>query len=246
MRGIKDYLKEMSQETWWHIKHIWSDKDIRYWTIIFLLLLAMAVAIFYHFYSPRHTKMGPANLDLKPTVIYKDIHGNKRSNITGIIVSEDEFKRVTDSFKTLLSDKRVEIKEVTKYVNIIDTVLKKIYVKIDTSGNFEYEHNDDYISLRAWGNYRSNEGNFRLRGVDTITHISYVKKRLFRSNEVKVNLSNSSPYYSITEGASLTLREPKSILVFGPQVGITYTGDKLKPYVGLGMTYNLFSIKTRR
>lgn len=215
-----------------------NGTDVIHWAIVILGV----IAIFY-IVREKNTVTIPDTISMKPTTVYIDKNGDKRSEIQALTLDRDNFKTQTDSLKKVLKG-RASIREVVKYETRIDTYFHTKVTGDTSTGYFYTRKQDDYIDIEVEGNIKTNNGIIKVGLKDTITHIDYVQKRFFRSNLRKVNLSSKSPYLTITQGSAIVLKEPKPILVIGPQIGYNPIGKHLT--YGIGVTIPVISIKTRK
>jgi len=220
-----------------------NDNDVVYW-VRFALWAFLIVWFIYTFKQGCNSPKNSIDTSLAPVNHYKDKNGEEHSQITSNVLSQEEMKRITDSLRKTIKG-RVVIKEVTKYVQSIDAEFNHIPLYYDSNQNFSFTHSDNYISLSAWGNTQDKDANISLKAIDTLQYTSYLQKRFLASNKRKVDITNKSPYNTITAGNSYTTREPKSLIVIGPS--ITWTPFNTQKWaIGISVTANIFSLKTKR
>lgn len=226
------------------IETLSRKNNILYWVrgIIFITLVICTIVFLIDVFHKK--KVSVVSTTLQPTENYRDKYDNLRSEIkVQEVESKKQFKQLTDSFKQLLKG-RPSIKEVTQYVSIIDTEFVNLPVTMKGDSIFSVIKQDEYIMVSAQGNINTGIGEINLVSIDSITYINYEKKKFLKSNEHTINLSNKNPYNTIISGNSIQYREPKAILVFGPT--FVYNPFNNRFSGGIGISYNLFSIKTRR
>lgn len=211
--------------------------------VLIILVFCLAPDKITSFFKGHMPFLYEEPLKMKPVIKYVDRYGKVRSEIKTNSIPKEDFDRITDSFKKVLKG-RVEINAITKYVTVMDTILVPQVINTDTTdGSLYVKYVDNYMKLEFAGNYIEETGDFRLFGIDTITYIDYTKKKLFKSNERIINLSNKSPYWHISEGSNITLKEKKDLIVF--TLGGYYNPITNKVGIGVGAGVKVFSIKTR-
>jgi hypothetical protein len=223
-------------------------KRTEFWIILVILL---AVIIFISTCNP--TKPASSSdgtiATIKPVKKYIDKQGVEHAVIPTNVVSVAIMEYRLDSLRRAL--KASQLNQVTTVTARVDTVFKdRIITRNDETGDFEVEYKDSYVTAKTKGNNKTNKANIELSMTDTITYVDYTKKHLFKANERIIDISNKNPYNKITHGSSITLKEPKAIVTFGPYVGygVSFPNGKpqLAPSIGIAATVNLFSIKTRK
>lgn len=216
-----------------------KNTEIIFWTKV--ILLSSIIIFIVKFFKKEDVYFVNSPKEFKKAEVYKDKNNEIRSNIHSDVISKELFEQVTDSYKRLLKG-RVKIKTVIKYEYLLDTSVKVPITK-DTSGKFHMKYSDNYLTLEA-NEIKKDVGEFKLSLTDTITHIGYVRKRFLRANEEVINLNSKSKYVKITQGTSITRKEPKVLVVIGPQLG--YNPFTNKFYGGIGATFNVVSIKSNK
>lgn len=218
--------------------------EVLYW-IRLAILCAMVVCsvMFVLSLIPKKEPLVDKPLVHKPSDNYRDRYNNLRSEIQVLQLEKRDFKKATDSLKKVLKG-RPKIKEVTVYTSVIDTHFADVPVKMQGDSIFSIAKQDNYIFVSAQGNVNTGVGEINFYSIDSITYINYEKKRFLKANEHVINISNKNPYNTIVSGAAIQYKEPKVILVVGPQGGYNPFNNSF--YGGFGVTMNLFSIKSKR
>lgn len=218
--------------------------DIRFWFIILILFLGIVT---WKSCNKPHKVDSIPNLEYKePEKTYVDEHAKEHNQQTTESVTTQVLDRLVDS---LISENK-NLKKAISLVQAstrIDTVFREKIRWIDTiSGEFEIAKKDQWIDLSAKGNIKTGEGSISIKTWDTLSVVMRRKNNLFKPDEIIADVSFSSPYNQVDKMRSYSVSERKSILVIGPQASFGWDGNKWRPSVGIGVTYNLFSIKTRK
>lgn len=175
---------------------------------------------------------------------FRDKYNKLRADIAVTeIENKQRFEQITDSFKKLLN-KRSTINSVTTATTQTKIVYRDVPVYVDSISGCSVQKGDEYVNLIVSTNHESKTSSIELQLWDTLTYIDYYKKRFLASDIRTINLSNSNPYVQTTAGSSVSLKQPKSLLVVGPSV--IYSPFDNKVHVGVGVVFNVFSIKTRK
>jgi len=186
---------------------------------------------------------------LKPAVIYKDKNNNTHSTITVTTGNVENYQAQFDSLKKLIKDKDIKIKEMSKYTVQVDTYFRELPIYIDTTKKeLSFEKRDNYIDITAAVDMSIGRADIGLISSDTLTYTKYQKKKFLGTGTEKIDISNKNPYNHIQEGYSIDITTRTPVIVFGPSIGASYginTG-KIAPYIGVGATLNLFSIKSKK
>lgn len=210
---------------------------------VFAMLVFFVLGIFISrtFLQPKPTIVAGTRTFV-PVTTYVDRNGTTHSEIKTDVVSKEVFKQQTDSYKRLLKG-RAQINTVTEYIQVHDTVFRDLAVTKDGDTLSIYKK-DNYIDASAKINSKTMIGEMHIAGIDTITYIDYTKKHLFKANERTINLSGKSPYNSYKSGRSITLKEPKPILVLDIQGGWNPFNQKF--YGGIGIGVPIITLKSRK
>ena len=203
-------------------------KDIFYIIIIYILSV---------YYSSNNYIQKPT---FKPVVKKEDTKGTKYTEIKKEVFDKSYVDKLTDSFRKVLKKrvKDVIVVETPIYIDThsnnlqIDTVNKLVRDSISTK---EY-----FISYT--GNYSTKQSNFKVNlTTDTATYLTTYKRKL-KTTEMYVSIYHTNSLFTSTSGYSYTVENKKPRVVLGPSIGIMYDGA-IKPYIGIGLTYNLLSLK---
>lgn len=216
--------------------------DIKFYLLVFLLFLGVIT-----WRSCKDRRDSIPNIEYKaPEKTWVDEKKKTHSEITSVPVSSKILESLVDS---LISENK-KLRNATSLIQVstkIDTVFKERIVWRDTTtGDFELSKKDDWIDVVAKGNIKSGEGEIRVGITDTISVVTKTKKHLFKPNETIIDFSTANPYNKTQAMRSFTIPERKSIVSIGPTASYSWNGTKWSPSIGIGVTYNLFSIKTRK
>lgn len=219
-------------------------KDVRTYLILGLIIVGGV----YCRSCNQKVELGQLpNINYKlPDKVYTDEKGVQHAQQTTQPTTTDVLASLVDS---LISENK-NLKNAQSLVQVstrIDTVfVEKIKWKDSTAGDFVIQKKDDYINLLIEGNIKSNDSKISLEINDTISVVTTAKKHLFKPDETSIDISMKNPYNKVQQMRSYSVPEKKSLLVIGPSAGILWDGSKWRPSVGVAVTYNLFSIKTRK
>jgi hypothetical protein len=220
-----------------------SKKDVVYLLTILVLLMYVFRGYLVHTTSNNDVVTKPA---LKPTTQMKDKNGNSYTEVQGTLFTEKEMKHVTDSLSKVLGKGKVV--HVVETVTVIDTEYKIEDVYIDTLNGFVSAQDSNKNSQISFnGNYRLKTGSFRLRlSPDTSTYVTSIKTHWFKADNMTVNIYHTNELFVPSMGAAYTAKVPKTVACIGPVTGIAYGAGKIYPFVGLGITLNVFGIKIKK
>ena len=176
-----------------------------------------------------------------------DKKGNQYVEIKEELFTKAQVKHISDSLIKVYKVSKID--GVVKQVQHIDTFSREILVFIDT-GTHEIRAVDSnrYIINVFKGNTKTNTGQFHLTLTpDTLSYIDAVKTHFFKPNEHNIIISHSSPYIKTTNASAYKYKEPKVQFCIGPSAGVQYSpiDGKFHGYLGLGITLNLISIKSK-
>lgn len=203
-------------------------KDIFYMVIIYILLS----------YYPSNSYVEKPSF--KPVVNKTDKKGTSYTEIKKDVFDKAYVDKLTDSFAKVLKKKvrDVIVVETPVYIDthsnnfVIDTVNKLVRDSIITK---------DYFILYT-ANYALKSSNFKVNlTTDTATYLTTYKRKL-RTTEMFVSIYHTNSLFKSTSGYSYTVENKKPRIVLGPSIGVMYDGA-IKPYIGVGLTYNLLSLK---
>jgi len=219
-------------------------KDVRTYLILGLIIVG---AVYYRSCNQKAEIGQIPNINYKlPDKVYTDEKGVQHAQQTTQPTTTDVLSSLVDS---LISENK-NLRNAQSLVQVstrIDTVfVEKIKWKDSTAGDFTITKNDEWIKLAVEGNIKSGESKISLETNDTISMVTTTKKHLFKPDETSMDVSLKSPYNKVQQMRSYSIPEKKSLLVVGPSAGVLWDGSKWRPSVGVAVTYNLFSIKTRK
>lgn len=217
-----------------------SKKDLVYVLIIAMLTLGAVKKC--HIGSPDSTTViAPV---FKPTVKMKDKNGNTYTEVQGAVFTEKEMKHLTDSISKALGKGKVA--HIIETITVIDTVVqvKEEDIYIDTtSGSMSAKDSTKNSYMAFSGNYKTKQATLTLRLTpDTATFVTTIKKHLFKANEMNVNIYHTNDLFTPAQGKAYTATVPKTIACVGPVIGVGYT-NKIVPFIGIGVTLNVWGIK---
>jgi len=183
----------------------------------------------------------------RPTEQKTDKKGTEYIQVSGNLYTPEQMKHIVDSIAKALGTKPGNISGVTGTTTTIDThahTTKTIY--IDT---FRHTIADSVFTKQYFlcyhGNFATRTGDFHMQlSPDTATYVSIVTKRLFKSDELNVKIYHTNELFIPQTGYSYATKIPKTLAVVGPFLGLGYNG-KVIPVVGVGITFNLISIKSK-
>jgi hypothetical protein len=182
---------------------------------------------------------------LKPTVQKKDKNGTVYTEVKGTLFTEEQMKHITDSMAKALGKGKVQ--QIIETVTVIDTEyeVKKFYID-STTGNIYAQDSNKDSKISFAGNSKTGTGKFRLSLTpDTASYITTIKKHLFRASEINVNIYHTNHLFTPSMGSAYTSKSPKTIACIGPVIGVGYNGT-LFPFLGVGITLNVVSIKIKK
>lgn len=215
--------------------------------ILFSLLIGLLVAVILflrscHIGIPERTDVKVP--DFKPTVQRTDKAGNVYTEVQGTLFTKDQMQHITDSMSKVLG--KGKITHVIETITVIDTVIqvKEHDIYLDTvTGSITAKDSTKNSYLAFAGNYKTKQATLTLRLTpDTATFITTVKKHLLRPNEMNVNIYHTNDLFTPAQGKAYTATVPKTIGCIGPMVGVGING---KPFLGVGITFNVLGIKMK-
>ena len=222
---------------WNYIKEGQWLKSISFWA--FVVLIALYIWLWKSCNKPQEI----IDLGYKPVEKYVDKDGEEHSTIKIQEVTPETMKRIVDS---IAKNTKGKVQYITQVVTETDTIFRDIPVIIDsTKYEFKVSKKDNYLTLDITGNWKTKKADVIFQQKDTLTHAITKTTRFLKSNELKVDLSNKSPYNDYVEGRSFILKEKKPLITFGVVggYGISTQGE-LRGFVGLGASLPIITIKT--
>lgn len=215
--------------------------------LIHFLIIAFLFIVFFKGCPSvgSHSEVSVKKPALKPTVQKTDKNGTAYTEVKGTLFTKDEMKHITDSLAKALGKGKVQ--QVIETVTVIDTEyeVKKFYIDSTTGDIYVQDSNKD-SKLSFAGNSKTGSGKFRLYLTpDTASYVTTIKKRLLRSSEMNVNIYHTNSLFAPVMGSAYTAKVPKTIACIGPVAGIAWNG-KAFPFVGIGITFNVIGIKSKR
>lgn len=183
-----------------------------------------------------------ATLQVKPTTFYVDNQGNTHQVIVANQLSKQEMEHLTDSIRKTIKG-TPQIKEVFVFVPQIDTFWKELPVTIK-GDTIETSKIDSYVNARAIINTKTKQGFISLKLTDTLTQVRTFKNRFLGANTSTIDITNKNPYVKVVAGSAVIVKEPKTLLVFGPS--IVYNPFNQKVQYGVGITFNVLAIKSKK
>ena len=224
----------------------WKESKAVFWTkeilaILFFLAIIVWVGsmIFSGCNKSTTTSYIPSLQDVKST---RDSDGDLHSEINTLQIDRDDLKQLVDSLNVQLK-KKVKVQALTQYVYMMDTVIKRVPVYIDTTGAYHFTHEDSYIAVEGNGNINTGSVDLSLSSIDTLVYVQRRIKHLLKPDEYNVEIINKSPYNRITKGRSFVIKERKPILTLGAGVSVNPINKQVTPAIGVYIP--IFSIKTK-
>jgi hypothetical protein len=203
-------------------------------------LILMGITILLLLLLLKECSLNKNLAKLNVTPVYKELKGGVTKSgdsfkvIKSIELENSNLKYTIDSLKKELKlPAKTNVVHITSVTTKTDTVLVPVLKEIEVDGNtvFQLEHKDEWLQLSAtFGNLPE----FKVRAIDTLSFTSVRGRK-----ETKVYVDNKSPYVSINQGYSYSIRNKKPWLTIGPHVGIDITG---KPTLGVSVQYPLIRL----
>lgn len=161
---------------------------------------------------------------------------DKLSDITKIKSSDSSVIRLQKAIK---ENKNSQSVVVVDNSTAVDNTSKSEIVKSDTVNNFIYPTYKAKIEMGKWVT------GFSESGRDS-THLDISIKNEYdvvlkkEKGTINAYVINHNPYTTTQmERAATVTTPPIKKWVIGPSAGVTYYQGSIKPYIGLGITYNL-------
>lgn len=216
-----------------------SVKDLIYLSSIICLIMLLL---------NRSGKQGVNTAIIKPTLSAvhheTDKKGNSYTEVKGIIYTQEQMDFVTDSFRKVLKKGKVVAVEQEVASAKTYTVTVPVYINTAKSTIFSRDSNKNY-SQTFMGSYKSGTGFFSLTiAQDVATHVTTFKNHLFGPTDMNVITYHTNELFAADSAFAYTEEIPKVVAVIGPSTGLMYDG-KIHPYIGAGITFNVFSLKRR-
>ena len=188
--------------------------------------------------SPK--AVNPIRDTFSKTTIHIDPNGGVHEQIVGKIYTEAEMKVVKDSLQKQTGI--TKIVTVVKEILRIDTQFVAMPMYVDTLNHIIIDSfSGKYCKIVYIGNLATKKGSFSFDITpDTITHTIGYKLRLFKPEELEVDFQHTNALVTTVKADVFSQRIPRSTFCFGPFLGVNYLG---KPTVGIGVMYNVISIK---
>jgi hypothetical protein len=234
----EEMLQSVQKETEIFNKRSLSEKVL----IVAFFILSILGGIYFFYQRTANESKPVPTLSLEPTKSYTDNKGTTFTQVVTRDLTQKEMNQITDSIRKSIKG-HPEIKEVVKYVPYIDTTFKNVPVT-QVGDTVTLTKIDDYVYIVSKADLKTKLGTIDLKLKDTVTVVIGVHKRLLRANQDTVTIMHKSPYINIDMGKALIVKEPKVLLSLGPS--IVYNPFTQKMQYGLGVTFNLVSIKSKR
>lgn len=187
---------------------------IRVWHLVIPILLGLSIFCYRGCGGPKPVISDP-NV-LKPVIQKVDKAGKPYVEIKQEVYTKAQMKEITDSLRRNLKGKP-QIKEVIRYVSVIDTSFNTNGPTMDTSNQSwvvtdTLDTKDIHIDYK--GDFKAQDGVFHFRlNPDTTTILSTVKNRFFRANERNTVIYHTNSLFRTSVGSSYTEKIPKPIFV---------------------------------
>ena len=187
---------------------------IRVWHLIIPILLGLAIFC-YRGCGESKPIISDSNT-LKPVIQKVDKTGKPYVEIKQEVYTKAQMKEITDSLRRNFKGKP-QIKEVIRYVSVVDTSFNTDGPSLDTSNQNwvvtdTLDTKDIHIDYK--GDLKAKDGtfNFQLKA-DTTTILSTVKNRFFRADERNIVIYHTNSLINTSVGSSYTEKIPKPIFV---------------------------------
>lgn len=228
-------MLQLVQTLWNRIKPIITKVLV----VAFFVLWIASLIVYINRPEP---KVSNKQLVLEPTKQNIDKNGTTH-NVIGIKeLTQEELNHITDSIRKSIKG-QPQIKEVIVYVPVIDTSWRDIPIVIK-GDTIEVSKIDSYVTAKAVINTKTKTGDIELSLKDTVTIVRTFKRHFLKANEQTIDITNKNPYVSIPFGASIIAKEPKPIIVIGPSIVYNPLNNQFQ--YGIGMTFNVLSIKSKK
>jgi len=214
-----------------------------------VLLLGVILLILFGI----HKINKPISNTEKPKLEQVQNHLGKDGKVVSAIeehfYTQKDINNLTDSIKKIWKVKG-KTQSFLQYVGSVDTILKPVPFYInDTAHSIFAKDSSRYYEVTFTGNSKTKYGNFYLHLTnDTLSALTIKKNYLFKSSVYTTFLKHSNQLVNTTVGESYTIKVPKERFVIGPSLGVQYipSTGKFMPFIGLGITYNLIAIKSKK
>lgn len=230
---------------------IFKKLKLEDYIIVFLCLFLLIIEI-KACHKPSAPEVKIEAPIITPVVKELDKNGNKVDVIKQVVYTQSQMDALTDSFRRVLKASKVSSVStvVTKLEDSnLQTNYKTFY--LDTGRHTVFDsYLDSGLYLEYSANFDLQTGRFKFVFTpDTAIFVSTIKKHWFKSDEYKLNIYHTNHYFqdATVAGSSYTYRPPKNFITIGPSFGVFYSikDNQFKPYLGLGATLNLISIKRK-
>jgi hypothetical protein len=178
------------------------------------------------------------NIQVEPDYIELNggttLSGDSFKIINVIQLENSNLKNTIDSLKKQLKlPNSAKIINTTSVITKTDTVLvpkiDTLLVNGDSVKRLRYK--DEWVDIST---VLTNSPTFSIKAVDTLSFTTVKNKK-----ETKIYIDNKSPYVSINQGYSYSVKTKKPWLTIGPHIGLDITG---KPTIGVSVQYPLIRL----
>ena len=212
----------------------------------FLLLVIASIICVLLLRSHHKSNGSPTLPKLQVTTSYVDKNNIKHETVPEKIVAKKEMKKATKEIRKNIKGKP-NITSYAQIVNTLDTVLPDVAI-IMTDDSIYAQDSTKYINVIFGGSTKTKIGVFSIHlEPDTITLVNTEKRHLFSGKSHSLDLTHSNQLITTSLASSMTYKEKKSIICFGPSLGVRLGLESTKityhPYIGVGVTFNLISLK---
>lgn len=172
-------------------------------------------------------------------VTWKDKEGRSRAKVEEVTLDYKTYKitqqKIQDSLKALgIKEKIVYIAGATTVVHdTIETVVKDTVVMGVNALTFNYT--DEWSRINGVVKSQGVQLSYSIK--NELKLVSY--KKGFLKRRTYVEAISMNPNVQIAGMSTLSIKNGKAFS-FGPQVGVAYIDNRLQPYIGVGVGYNLF------
>lgn len=154
---------------------------------------------------------------------------------------EGDLKTINELYQqqldTIESLRQLKKKKVDSYSKV-DASVKSVVI-MDTvvvRDTIRFSYKDNYVNVTGW---LKDQVFFEFEQFVPIHIMSYRERvGLFKKQSV-VHVVSENPNVTLTGVKSMTVKEPVKRWGFGPQLGLGYSDGLIRPYLGVGVSYNL-------
>ena len=214
--------------------------------IIIVILILISSYFIFSLHKENQTLKNAKSL-IEDTLFierkFKDKQGNQH---TEVITKPVDEKNSDIVFKKIAKDLNVKPKDIKNQTDVATTIDTTFRTKTDTlylpSGKKEVRKS--YVD--RWNDIAFYNDSLHISIWDELTITSLKKRTKFwhLSKSDVLDVENSNPLIAISNVKNYAAIKPTPIFIIAPSIGIGYSSDlKLKPYLGISISYFPISIK---